>query len=211
MTSRPKCFPKPELATVDAVPGESAASCSRVELPGELASDGPAAAGLLDACACSSWPLSSFTRPSRDRSLSISWSTAGAAWATGTAGVDEAALLVVARSRRRAQRGGRSLAGNTQAIFARRQLEHGDSLSQRTLRLRQTTQLRSFGVHAVEGGNGEVGALAFSSAAEAAEAGLSSGPGGWDILVSASNSAPEINQPDKLLFLEWLEPSPYPL
>jgi hypothetical protein len=33
-----------------------------------------------------------------------------------------------------------------QAIFARRQLEHGDNLSQRTFRLRQVTQLRNFGV-----------------------------------------------------------------
>lgn len=34
--------------------------------------------------------------------------------------------------------------GMTQAMFARRQLEHGDSLSQRTFRVRHTTQLRSF-------------------------------------------------------------------
>lgn len=34
--------------------------------------------------------------------------------------------------------------GNTQATFARLQLEHGDCLSQRTLRLRHMTQLRNF-------------------------------------------------------------------
>lgn len=47
--------------------------------------------------------------------------------------------------RRRAQRGGRSADGRTQAMSARRQLAHGDCLSQRTLRWRQTTQLRGFG------------------------------------------------------------------
>jgi hypothetical protein len=52
------------------------------------------------------------------------------------------------RSRRRAHLGGRSVDGKTQAIFARRQLEHGDCLSQRTLRLRHTTQLRNFGAGA---------------------------------------------------------------
>jgi hypothetical protein len=35
--------------------------------------------------------------------------------------------------------------GKTHAIFARRQLEHGDNLSQRTFRERHTTQLRGFG------------------------------------------------------------------
>jgi hypothetical protein len=55
---------------------------------------------------------------------------------------------VLVRSRRRAHRGGRSAEGKTHAIFARRQLEHGDNLSQRTFRLRQVTQLRSFGVGA---------------------------------------------------------------
>ena len=34
--------------------------------------------------------------------------------------------------------------GRTQAMPARRQLEHGESLSQRTFRDRQTTQLRGF-------------------------------------------------------------------
>ena len=38
--------------------------------------------------------------------------------------------------------------GTTQGIFALRQLEQGESLSHRTLRLRHTTQLRSFGVGA---------------------------------------------------------------
>lgn len=37
-----------------------------------------------------------------------------------------------------------------QAMSARRQFEHGDSLSQRTLRLRHTTQLRSFDAGADE-------------------------------------------------------------
>lgn len=59
----------------------------------------------------------------------------------------EAASLV-RRSRRRAHLGGRSSEGNTQAILARRQLEHGDVLSQRTFRRRQTAQLRDFGLSA---------------------------------------------------------------
>lgn len=42
--------------------------------------------------------------------------------------------------------GGRSSDGETQAIFARRQLEHGDCLSHRTLRVRHTMQLRLFGL-----------------------------------------------------------------
>ena len=36
------------------------------------------------------------------------------------------------------------MGGKTQATFARLQLEHGDCLSQRTLRLRHMTQLRKF-------------------------------------------------------------------
>jgi hypothetical protein len=44
----------------------------------------------------------------------------------------------------RAHLGGRLVDGKTQAMFAWRQLEHGDCLSQRTLRLRHTTQLRNF-------------------------------------------------------------------
>lgn len=36
----------------------------------------------------------------------------------------------------------------TQAIFARRHLEHGDCLSQRTLRVRHAMQLRNFGAGA---------------------------------------------------------------
>jgi hypothetical protein len=56
-------------------------------------------------------------------------------------------------------------------MLARRQLEQGDSLSHRTLRDRQTTQLRSFGGAAVvvvaavavaletAGGDGSVGAV----------------------------------------------------
>ena len=48
----------------------------------------------------------------------------------------------------RAHRGGLSLDGKTHAIFARRQLEHGDALSHLTLRVRHVTQLRSFGAGA---------------------------------------------------------------
>jgi hypothetical protein len=51
-------------------------------------------------------------------------------------------------SSRRAHRGGLSLDGKTHAIFARRQLEHGDALSHLTLRVRHVTQLRSFGAGA---------------------------------------------------------------
>ena len=58
--------------------------------------------------------------------------------------VFDAAALLVRRSRRRAHLGGRSVEGKTQATFARLQLEHGDCLSQRTLRLRHMTQLRNF-------------------------------------------------------------------
>ncbi len=58
------------------------------------------------------------------------------------------AALLATRSRRRAHLGGRSVDGKTQGIFARRHVEHGDSLSQRTFRVRQTTQLRSFGAEA---------------------------------------------------------------
>ena len=62
------------------------------------------------------------------------------------AGAFEVAASLVYRSRRRAHLGGRSVDGRTHAIFARRQFEHGDFLSQRTLRLRHTTQLRNFAV-----------------------------------------------------------------
>lgn len=51
---------------------------------------------------------------------------------------------VTGRSKRRAHHGGRSEGGKTHAMFARRQFEHGDDLSQRTFRLRHTIQLRSF-------------------------------------------------------------------
>jgi hypothetical protein len=46
-------------------------------------------------------------------------------------------------------------------MFARRQFEHGDSLSQRTLRLRHTTQLRN--LDAMGGPPWQAGALAFFS------------------------------------------------
>ena len=55
--------------------------------------------------------------------------------------------------------------GKTQVIFARRQFEHGDCLSQRTLRLRHTIQLRNFGAHAVvdDGVLVDTGEVAFFS------------------------------------------------
>lgn len=59
------------------------------------------------------------------------------------AGVE--APLSLKRSSRRAHLGGRSAGGKMQAIFARRQFEHGDCLSHRTLRFRHTTQLRNLG------------------------------------------------------------------
>lgn len=57
----------------------------------------------------------------------------------------------------------------TQAIFARRQLVHGASLSQRTFRLRQTTQLRSLGVGSDldAGGSGDTNDIALFSGTEA--------------------------------------------
>jgi hypothetical protein len=64
--------------------------------------------------------------------------------------------MLVRRSKRRAHLGGRSVDGKTQAIFARRQFEHGDRLSQRTLRLRHTMQLRNLG----GGAGGDDGVLA---------------------------------------------------
>ena len=70
------------------------------------------------------------------------------------------------RSSRRAHLGGRLLEGKTQSMLARRQLEHGDNLSQRTLRLRQTTQLRSFDGGAGEAADGEAEDLACSSEVE---------------------------------------------
>ena len=67
--------------------------------------------------------------------------------------------------------------GKTQARFALRQVEHGDSLSQRTFRVRHTTQLRSFGAGAgVDAGTGagadkllvpDAGDVAYFSEAEA--------------------------------------------
>lgn len=73
---------------------------------------------------------------------------------------------------RRAHLGGRSLEGTTQAIFARRQLEQGDCLSQRTFRLRHTTQLRGLEVRPAPGVDADgslftAGDLAFFSALEA--------------------------------------------
>lgn len=57
----------------------------------------------------------------------------------------DAVVLLVRRLRSRAHLGGRSVEGKTQAIFAWRHLEQGDCLSQRTLRVRHTMQLRNFG------------------------------------------------------------------
>ncbi len=87
--------------------------------------------------------------------------------------VFDAVALLENRSRRRAHLGGRSVEVSTQAIFARRQFEHGDCLSQRTLRLRHVTQLRSFGVGfgvgfgPEDGVFVEVGELALFSASKA--------------------------------------------
>lgn len=122
---------------------------------------------LGTACASSSWPLSSLTRFSRLRSLSMSFPTLGSA--DCGAGTFEAAALLVRRSRRRAHRGGRLVDGVTQAIFALRQLEHGDCLSQRTLRLRHTTQLRNFddGAGADNRVPADAGEVAFFSELEA--------------------------------------------
>ena len=52
-----------------------------------------------------------------------------------------------------------------QAIFARRQFEHGDCLSQRTLRARHTWQLRPF--DAALGGSESSGGFAVFSEADA--------------------------------------------
>lgn len=63
--------------------------------------------------------------------------------------------------------GGASLEGKMQAIFARRQLEHGDNLSQRTFLHRQTTQLRNFGAGSeVDARGDELRDVAFFSDAE---------------------------------------------
>ena len=64
------------------------------------------------------------------------------------AGAFDAAALLVRRTRRRAHLGGWSVDGKIQAIFAERHLEHGDCLSQRTLRVRHRRQLRNFGASA---------------------------------------------------------------
>lgn len=78
--------------------------------------------------------------------------TPGSVVSCGARAFDAAALLV-RRSRRRAHLGGRSVDGKIQATFARLQLEHGDCLSQRTLRWRHMTQLRNFDASAgVDGG-----------------------------------------------------------
>ena len=143
------------------------ASRSWVELPGELAPDGPPPADLAAACACSNWPLSSLTRYSSFRSLSMTLPTSGSA--SCGAGMFDAAALLVRRSRRRAHFGGRLFDEETQAIFARQHLEQGDCLSQRTLRVRQAIQLRNFDACA----GADDGVLA-----DAAEVAFFSGPEG---------------------------------
>ena len=132
-------------------------------LSGELTSDEPPPAELAAACASSSWPLSCLTRYSRLRSLSMTLPMPGST-PCGARAFDAAALLV-RRSRRRAHLGGRSVDGKTQATFARLQLEHGDCLSQRTLRLRHTTQLRNFeaSAGADDGVLADAGEVAFFS------------------------------------------------
>ena len=100
----------------------------------------------------------------------MTWAAAGSgAW--DVCGFD--AAFFATRSRRRAHLGGRSVDGKTQSMFARRQLEHGDCLSQRTFRVRQTTQLRSFGpgvdVDAVEWLLTDEGDVAFFSEGETEE------------------------------------------
>lgn len=102
------------------------------------------------------------------------------------------AVSLVRRSRRRAHLGGRSSEGKTQAILARRQLEHGDTLSQRTLRRRQTAQLRNFGVgaerDAAAGAGAAAGAavddVAFFSEGDAEPLGPASGSprGDWKLM-----------------------------
>ena len=150
-------------------------SRSLVVLPGELASDEPAPAEPAAACACSSWPVSSLTRYSRFRNLSMTLATPGSR-SCGAGGFDAAGLLLVSRSRRRAHLGGRAVDGKTQAIFAWRHLEQGDCLSQRTLRVRHTRQLRNFGGRA-GADNGilvEAGEDAFFSEHEAEGSALAS-------------------------------------
>ena len=73
----------------------------------------------------------------------MTFSTPG--WVSGGAAAFDAIASLVTRSSRRAHLGGRLFDGKTQAMLARRQVEHGDCLSQRTFRLRQTMQLRNFG------------------------------------------------------------------
>jgi hypothetical protein len=87
-------------------------------------------------------------------------------------------------SRRRAHFGGRSADGKTQGIFARRQLEHGDCLSQRTLRRRHTTQLCNFGADVIAGAVDAAGGLAFFSDPNAESAIEGDTPSIWVILES---------------------------
>jgi hypothetical protein len=151
--------------------------------------DEPPAAEVAAAFACSSWPLSSLTRLSRFRNLSMTRAAAGSASCDGCA-FD--APWLATRSRRRAHLGGRSVDGKTQAIFARRQLEHGDSLSQRTFRERHLTQLRSFGAGAGAGADEllppDAGDVAFFSEAKAeAQAEAPALTGGTCAMVASDN------------------------
>lgn len=123
------------------------------ELPGEPTAEAGREPPTL-AFACSSWPLSSLTRPSRVLSLSMTCveateSVPRPCGALGPPACVEAVGAVgsawlARRSRRRAHLGGRSVDGYTQGMLALRQFEQGDDLSHRTLRRRQTTQLRGF-------------------------------------------------------------------
>ncbi len=71
-------------------------------------------------------------------------------------------------------------------MLARRQLEHGDCLSHRTLRLRQTTQLRNFGAlaDANDGPLADVDKVALFSGPEAEVANDTASADTCDILQS---------------------------
>lgn len=88
-------------------------------------------------------------------------------------------------------------------MLAWRQWEHGETLSQRTLRRRQTTQLRSFGLGAAEtgpecGGGGGcgcavVGVACFSEAEAEPPASESGGLlGDRELMMSYSSTVPKL-------------------
>ena len=129
------------MCAADGVSIRRSASEFWIELAAELTSVNPTPPAEIPAvaCACSSSPRRSLTRFSTFRNLSMTLSTLISA--SCGAGVSDAAALLLRRS---AHRGGRSVGGKTQAIFALRQLEHGDCLSHLTLRDRHVLQLRNF-------------------------------------------------------------------